>query len=120
MPTAPRRRRLVLGLPASAAALAALAPLAGGCLNRSPGETLWRKHCADCHGIDGAGNTPRYMGNPWANVIDGSWKSGGDQYTIETTIREGVFGQMPGNTQLTAEEMTQIVDYLYYLRGETR
>ena len=120
MPTAPRRRRLVLAFPVLAAALAAIAPLAGGCLNRSPGETLWRKHCADCHGLDGAGNTPRYMGNQWANLIDGGWKTGSDPYTIETTIREGVYGEMPGNDRLTADEIALIVDYLYYLRGETR
>jgi mono/diheme cytochrome c family protein len=111
-----RPRRFALAL----AAGAAVGLLAGGCPSRSPGESLWRKHCADCHGLDGAGNTPRYMGNQYANLLDGSWKTGSDQYSIETVIREGVFGEMPGNTQLAPEDVAQIVDYLYYLRGETR
>ena len=97
------------------------APLFAGCESHSPEETLWRKHCADCHGLDGSGNTPRYMGNSWANLLDNSWKSGGgDEYSIMAVVREGVFGQMPANTELSDEELSQIVDWLYALRGETR
>ena len=39
-----------------------------GCKNlfphRSAGEALWRQHCAECHGLDGASNTVQYMRNP--------------------------------------------------------
>jgi mono/diheme cytochrome c family protein len=103
--------------------LAALcvAPLLAGCEKRSPEEALWRKHCADCHGIDGSGNTARYMGNHWANLLDNAWKSSGsDEYSITHVVREGVFGEMPGNSALSDEEVSQIVDWLYYLRGEMR
>ncbi len=96
-------------------------PLLAACESHSPEETLWRKHCADCHGIDGSGNTARYMGNAWADLLDNSWKSAsGDEYTITAVVREGVFGQMPANTELSDQEVTQIVDWLYSLRGETR
>jgi mono/diheme cytochrome c family protein len=112
MPNRPPTLRLVL-------ALASAAPLLAGCESAPPQEALWRKHCADCHGLDGAGNTPRYLGNEWANLLDNSWKSGGgDEYTIQQVVRDGVFGQMPGNSELTDEELRQIVDYLFHLRGE--
>ena len=98
-----------------------LAPFFAGCEHYSPEETLWRKHCADCHGIDASGNTPRYMGNQWADLLDNSWKSGsGDEYSIAAVIREGVFGEMPANTQLSDQEVSQIVDWLFHLRGEGR
>ena len=102
-------------------ALAALcaAPLLAGCEKRSPEEALWRKHCADCHGLDASGNTPRYMGNQWANLIDNAWKnSGSDEYSISAVIREGVFGQMPGNSSLSDAEVRQIVAWLRHLRGD--
>ncbi len=104
-------------------ALAALclAPLLAGCESHSPEETLWRKHCADCHGVDGSGNTVRYMGNQWADLLDNSWKiTSGDEYSVTAVIREGVFGQMPANSELSGQEVTQIVDWLFTLRGETR
>jgi len=91
-----------------------------GCEQREPGEALWIKNCADCHGVDGSGNTPRYMGNNWADLVDDSWKSAGDEYSIRQAIREGVFGEMPANTTLSDEEVSLIIDWLYHLRGETR
>lgn len=85
---------------------------------RPLGEKLWRSRCADCHGIDGSGNTPRFMGNPWADLRDNNWKHGGDRSTVESVVREGIFGKMPAVDDLTAEEMRALLDYLYQLRGE--
>lgn len=85
---------------------------------RSLGEKLWRSRCAECHGVDGSGNTPRFMGNPWADLRDSSWKSGGDRSSVENVVREGIFGKMPANDTLTTEEMRALIDYLYQLRGE--
>lgn len=103
-------------------ALLPLAPVAlAGCgafAPKSEGEKLWRRLCSECHGLDGAGNTPRYMGNPNADLRDGHWKFGGDRYSVETVVRDGIFGLMPANESLTAAEMTQLLDYLYELRGE--
>ena len=100
---------------ASALALAACDGLAA----RTPGEKTWRQRCAECHGLDGAGNTPRYMGDPYANLIDNGWRTGGDRYTIENVVREGVFGKMPAADDLTAEEMRELLAHLARLRGET-
>jgi mono/diheme cytochrome c family protein len=108
--------------------LAAIVGIAGMALagcdvvfpHRSQGERLYRKLCADCHGVDAAGNTPQYMGNPYADLRDNLWKSGGDPVSIERTVREGVFGSMPAHPELTAKEMQAIIDHLRVLRGEKR
>jgi cytochrome c oxidase cbb3-type subunit 3 len=89
-------------------------------VKRPPGEKLYRKLCADCHGLDGAGNTPRGMGNPNNDLTDGAWKYGGDAGSMESIIRQGVFGEMPAHDELTDEQVRQIVDHVLKLRGETR
>jgi len=110
-----RLRRGLLAVPV-ALPLVALAcdPLAG----RSLGERLWRERCADCHGIDAAGNTVRYMGIAAADLTDNDWRHGGDEASIEEVIRSGVFGEMPANDDLSNEELRAVVGWLYYLRGE--
>jgi len=87
--------------------------------NRPPEEKLWRKHCAKCHGINGTGNTPAYMGNSYADLTDDTWhQGGGGESSIRRAIREGVFGEMPGfSQQLTDKEVDLLVGYVRQLRG---
>jgi len=86
--------------------------------NRPPDEKLWRQHCAKCHGIDGSGNTPAYMGNSYADLTDNVWRSGGSEISIGRAIREGIFGEMPGfRQQLTEKEMDLLVGYVRRLRA---
>lgn len=87
--------------------------------HRSPGEQLFRDKCAECHGYDGAGNTPRFMGDPWADLTDDEWKEGGSDVEVETAVREGVFGKMPAFPNLTARQMRELLAYLRTLRHET-
>ena len=95
---------------------------AGGCdlLNpaRSPGEKLYRDNCAKCHGSDGSGNTPAYMGNPNADLTDDFWKHGGDDQGIANTIRDGVFGEMPPS-RLSDQEIKELTRYVRSLHRET-
>ena len=86
--------------------------------HRSEGEKLWRKYCADCHGLNAAGNTPQYMGNPYADLTDGSWKNGGDKTSLINSARGGVFIHPNSLKKLTNAEANSIVDYLRELRGE--
>ncbi len=95
--------------------------VAAGCENllpkRSKGEQIYRARCAECHGFDGRGNTPRYMGNPNADLTRSNYT---DVSTMEGVIREGVPGQMRGNPDLTRTEMRALLDWIRHLRGEGR
>ncbi len=111
----PLRRATALFLPLLALALS-------GCemfQAKDPGERVYRRHCATCHGIDGRGNTVRYLSNEWADLTDNSWKGYGDDGSIETVIRDGVFGKMPAQNDLSSEEMRALLGHLRKLRGET-
>jgi len=115
-----RPQRLVFAVLAGAVVLTACDSVEDIFVKRTPGEKLYRKLCADCHGLDGAGNTPRGMGNPNNDLIDGNWKYGGDAGSIENIIRTGVFAEMPAHEELTDAEVRQVVDYVLKLRGESR
>jgi len=116
------RARRRAGGAAAAALLACLACLAGALLggcgklfpHRAPGEQLYVDNCADCHGVDGRGNTAREMGQPYADLTDDVWKFGGDDTSIGNAIREGSFGLMPGFQQKLHDE--QIQELIAYLR----
>ena len=116
-------RRSLAGLSALAAlpTLVAAGLAAGGCgliPERSPGEKLWRQYCAECHGLTGAGNTPRYMGKPYADLIDDTWRVGGDTVSLAQSTRSGFFGEMPPFDHLSDAEIRLVVEYLRELRGE--
>lgn len=103
--------------------LSLLASIATGCdgfEHRSRGEVVWRRLCADCHGLDAAGNTPTAMGNVWADLRDDQWRNGGDRDSIEQVVREGVFAAMPAHDELSADDMRALLDWIYRLRGESR
>ena len=87
-------------------------------LKRSPGEKVWRKHCANCHGAQGTGETPGFMGEQYASLVDDNWRAGGNDGAMESVIRNGVFGKMPGFPQLTPDEVKAVIDHIHALRGE--
>lgn len=89
-------------------------------VRREPGERLYRRLCADCHGVDGRGNTALSMGKDFANIIDGHWKYGPEPGTIENLVRDGIFAEMPAHPELTPLEMRQLVDHVLKLRGDSR
>lgn len=86
---------------------------------QEPGERLWRKHCAQCHGLDGSGNTPSYLGEVYADLLDNTWHTAApDRGSLDAVVREGVFGKMPAFDHLSRDEMRDLLDYLAELRGE--
>jgi mono/diheme cytochrome c family protein len=104
-----------------ASALLLAAFLAAGCgklfPHRPQGEELYLQNCADCHGVDGRGNTVLEMGQPYADLTDDAWKNGGDDGSIANSIREGSFGLMPGfQEKLTDQQIEALVAYLKVLR----
>jgi cbb3-type cytochrome c oxidase subunit III len=101
--------------------LAGALALLGGCdqlfPHRSPGERLYLDNCADCHGVDGRGNTVREMGQPYADLTDDVWKFGGDDTSVANAIREGSFGLMPAfQEKLSDQQIQALVSYLKVLR----
>lgn len=105
-------------------ALPLLLVLLGGCSElfpkRTPGEKLYRKHCSDCHGVDGGGHTVRSMGNPDANLLDQRWRHAGDPTGMETVILDSLVFEHPTFDSLSSKEVRQIVDHVLKLRGELR
>ena len=87
---------------------------------QSPGEKLFRKNCASCHGVNAEGHTVKYMGNENANLTDNSWEYGGDPNSLENTIESDLVSEHPSFDKLSSQDVRQIVDHLLYLRGETR
>lgn len=117
------RARALTPLTAAAftVALTGIALGAAGCgliPERSPAEKLWRENCAECHGLTGAGNTPRYMGKIYADLLDSTWRTSGDSIAMAEVIRTGVFGEMPAFDQLSDQEIRLLVTYIRELRGE--
>lgn len=115
------RPRSVFRLYAAAVSVAALSLAACDVIfpHYSEGEKLYRDNCAECHGVDGSGNTPLYLGNGYADLLDNNWKSGGDPGSLANSIRNGVFGQMPGfDRKLTDAQIRLITEYIRVLRGE--
>lgn len=105
----------------SPVALVALLGIFSGCdafEPKDPGARLYQRLCSSCHGTDGRGNTVRYMSDEWADLTDGSWRTYGDDGTLEGVIREGVFSKMPAHGDLSQEEMRALLDHLRKLRGE--
>jgi cbb3-type cytochrome c oxidase subunit III len=120
------RTRQGAGRAVTVALLACLGgALAGGCdkvfPHRAPGEQLYVDNCADCHGLDGRGNTVREMGQPYADLTAETTKFGSDDASIANAIREGSFGLMPGfQEKLNDQQITALVGYLRVLRQRTR
>ena len=55
------------------------------------GETLYRRRCAGCHGVDAKGGPPKDAGDPVAaNLIDDKWDHGGTDGEIYMIIRDGI------------------------------
>jgi hypothetical protein len=58
------------------------------------------------------------MGDYKADLLDDSWEHGGDPGSWAVVIKEGVFGSMPANPDLTHEQVDALVHYLRQLRHE--
>ncbi len=108
---------LLLTLLVPLGGLAACDAIAPG---HSPGEKLYRKRCADCHGVDGQGQTVRFMGNTWANIVDEHWRYGGDPASMEHTLRTEAVFQHPSFDDLSATEVKQIVRHVAKLGSSSR
>ena len=55
---------------------------------RTPGQKLYSKHCSECHGVDGGGQTIRSMGETYSDLLDDAWRYAGDAPGMRTVPSE--------------------------------
>jgi cytochrome c oxidase cbb3-type subunit 3 len=78
------------------------------------GETVFLDNCAACHMDDGTGDI--YGGAP--NLTDAIWLYGGDEATIEETVRYSRYGVMPSwIDRLSEADVAAVAIYVHQLGG---
>ena len=100
--------------------MALAAALSAACAEpKDPGERVWKRKCAACHGSDGAGRTRFAENRPYADLTDGKWKHAPDRESLRRLVAEGdPASPMPPFTgTLTPEEIDAIVDWTLALAG---
>jgi putative heme-binding domain-containing protein len=91
---------------AQPATTASTNPLAGDAKAIDAGKNIYRGRCGVCHGIDAKG----YRGS---DLTTGDWVHGGSDVQIFRTIARGVPGtEMPGNVNMSEEEVWMVIAYL--------
>lgn len=79
------------------------------------GQRIYERKCASCHGMHGDGKTITAGRFPYANLIDGRWRSDGSPAAIERQIRNGHDPMPKFEGKLTDEEIRQTVAYVFEL-----
>ena len=81
------------------------------------GRRLYLDKCARCHSPTGDGKTVVAGKFPYANLIDGVWRTDGSAATIENQIRHGRDPMPAFEKKLTDEQIRQTVAYVHELTG---
>lgn len=112
--TASRRAEKQLRL-----AVALLAILPAACGPSDPGERVWNRKCAGCHGVDGRARTKFAIGRPFADLSDGRWKHGPARADIRRLVRDGEpqSPMPPYEGRLSEPEIDAVVDHVLKLAG---
>ena len=76
------------------------------------GQRIFERKCASCHNTNGDGKTVTAGRFPYANLVDGVWRSDGSARAIERQIREGHDPMPKFEGKLTDEEIRQTVTYV--------
>ena len=85
------------------------------------GRRIFERKCASYHNTNGDGKTITASRFPYANLIDGIWRSDGSAEAIERQIRRGHDPMPKFEGKLTDEEIRQTVAYVLELsRGGTK
>ena len=84
------------------------------------GRVIFERKCARCHSPIGDGKTAVAGRFPYANLIDGVWRSDGSPQAIENQIRHGRDPMPKFEGKLTDEQIRQTVEYVLELTGGSR
>ena len=82
------------------------------------GQRIFERKCASCHNRNGDGKTVTAGRFPYANLIDGVWRSDGSAEAIERQIRQGHDPMPKFEGKLTDEEIRKTVKYVLELSGK--
>jgi mono/diheme cytochrome c family protein len=110
-----RARPLLLAVLALAAASCRERPLPEAdarTRDLAAGQRIFERKCASCHNTNGDGKTVTAGRFPYANLLDGVWRSDGSDAAIERQIREGHDPMPKFEGKLTDEEIRQTVTYV--------
>ena len=83
--------------------------------DEAAGRRIYQRKCASCHAASGDGRTIVAGHFPYANLIDGKWRSDGSPAAIELQIRDGKDPMPKFEGKLTDEEIRQTVAYVLAL-----
>lgn len=84
------------------------------------GRRIFERKCASCHNKNGDGRTIVAGHFPYANLIDGKWRSDGTAAAIESQIRLGHDPMPKFEGKLTEEEIRQTVAYVQAMTRNAR
>ena len=89
------------------------------------GRRIYEQKCVSCHNKNGDGRTITAGRFPYANLIDGKWRSDGSRDAIERQVRKGRDPMPKFEGKLTDEEIREVVAYVVELsksggKGEGR
>jgi mono/diheme cytochrome c family protein len=110
-----RARPLLLAVLALAAASCRERPLPEAdarTRDLAAGQRIFERKCASCHNSNGDGKTVTAGRFPYANLVDGVWRSDGSDAAIERQIRQGRDPMPKFEGKLTDEEIRQTVTYV--------
>jgi mono/diheme cytochrome c family protein len=115
------RALFVLALAAPAACRSKSLPVVDGS-NRelAAGQMIYQRKCVSCHGESGDGKTVTGSRYPFANLIDGVWRSDGSPAALERQIRYGRDPMPRFEGKLTDEEIRQTAAFVLEMAQAAR
>ena len=81
------------------------------------GKAVYGKHCVNCHGQDGLGQTPAGKALKTVSLVDAQWTTPAALPKIEAAIRDGVPRMPAMKAKLKPEEVAAVARYLQLLAG---
>ena len=90
----------------------ALPEVGRGDRDAEAGRRVFERKCASCHNPNGDGKTITAGHFPYANLIDGVWRSDGSLASIERQVRLGHDPMPKFEGKLTGEEIRQVAAYV--------
>jgi mono/diheme cytochrome c family protein len=84
------------------------------------GRMIYDRKCVSCHGKAGDGKTITASRYPYANLIDGVWRSDGSSAAIERQIRFGHDPMPRFEGKLTDEEIRQTASFVLEMARAAR